>query len=107
MVLLNIPLTFIMVFAVMLYCRKLFGIRFKHRSDEVAVAAFGALAITFVLSALSTLFQLYLLPDRPGPQRTAWQFVMRGYLGDCSLIAIAVMMVYLLRSQYREKMAEV
>ena len=34
---LNIPLTFIMVFAVMIFCRKIFGRNFKRRSDELAV----------------------------------------------------------------------
>ena len=32
---------------------------------------------------------------------------MRGYLGDCSLMAIAIMAVCLMRAQYREKMADV
>ncbi len=106
-VLLNIPMTFIMVFAVLLFCRHMFGRNIKRRSDEVAVVVLGALVITFVLSALCTLFQLYVFPDRPGPRRTAFQYVMRGYLGDCSLMAIAIMAVYLMRLQYREKMADV
>jgi LytS/YehU family sensor histidine kinase len=32
---------------------------------------------------------------------------MRGYLGDCSLMTIALIVAYLVRSQYREKMADV
>ena len=106
-VLLNIPLTFIMVFTVLLYCRYLFGLNLKRRGDEVAMAILGTLVITFVLSALCTLFQLFIFPDRPGPRRTTFQYVMRGYLGDCSLMAIAIMAVYLVRLQFREKMADV
>ena len=106
-VLLNIPLTFIMVFAVLLMCRHVFRMNIKRRSDEVAVIVLGALLITFVLSALCTLFQLYIFPDWPGPRRTVFQYVMRGYLGDCSLMAIAIMAVCLVRAQYREKMADV
>ena len=106
-VLLNIPLTFIMVFAVLLLCRHLFGRNIKRRSDEIALVVVGTLLITFVLSALCTLLQLYVFPDRPGPRRTAFQYVMRGYLGDCSLMAIAIMAVYLVRLQFREKMADV
>ena len=106
-VLLNIPLTFIMVFTVMLYCKKLFGRNFRRLGDEVAVVVFGALAITFVLSSLCTLFQLWVFPDRPGPRRTTFQYIMRGYLGDCSLIAMAVMVAYLVRAQFREKVADV
>ena len=106
-VLLNIPLTFIMVFAVLLLCRHVFRSNIKRRSDEVAVIVVGALVITFVLSALCTLFQLYIFPDRPGPRRTVFQYVMRGYLGDCSLMVIAILAVYLMRSQFREKIADV
>ena len=106
-VLLNIPLTFIMVFAVLLLCRYVFRRNIKRRSDEVVVIVLGALAITFVLSALCTLFQLYIFPDRPGPRRTVFQYVMRGYLGDCSLMVIAILAVYLVRSQFREKVADV
>ena len=104
---LNIPLTFIMVFAVMLYCRKIFERNFRRRSDEVVVIILGTLVITFVLSALFTTFQLIVFPDWPDPNRTVFKYIMRGYLGDCSLMAIAVMMVYLVRAQYREKVADV
>lgn len=106
-VLLNIPLTFIMVFAALLLCRHVFRRNIKRRSDEVALVVVGVLVITFVLSALCTLFQLYIFPDRPGPRRTVFQYVMRGYLGDCSLMAIAIMAVYLIRSQFREKIADI
>jgi len=104
---LNIPLTFIMVFAVMMYCRKIFGRNFKRRSDELAVIIIGTLVITFALSAMFTTFQLIVFPDWPDPNRTVFKYIMRGYLGDCSLMALAVMVVYLVRSQYREKMADV
>ena len=104
---LNIPLTFIMVFAVMLYCRKIFERNFRRRSDELVVIVLGTLAITFVLSALFTIFQLIIFPDWPDPNRTVFKYIMRGYLGDCSLMVIAVMVVYLVRAQYREKRADV
>lgn len=106
-VLLNIPLTFIMVFMVMLYCRYIFSRNLKRRSDEIAVVIIGTLLITFVLSALCTLLQLYIFPDWPGPRRTVYQYVMRGYLGDCSLMAIAIMAGYLVRAQFREKVADI
>ena len=106
-VLLNIPLTFVMVFAVLLLCRYVFDRNIRRHSDEVAVIILGTLVITFILSALCTLIQLYIFPDRPGPRRTVFQYIMRGYLGDCSLMAIAIMAVYLVRAQYREKKADV
>ena len=104
---LNIPLTFIMVFAVMLFCRNIFGRNFKRRTDELLVIIIGTLVITFMLSALFTIFQLIVFPDWPDPNRTVFTYIMRGYLGDCSLMVIAVMVVYLMRAQYREKMADV
>lgn len=106
-ILLNIPLTFIMVFAVILYCKMIFDRNYKRRLDELMVIVIGVLVITFLLSTLCTLLQLEVFPDRPGPPRTTFQYVMRGYLGDCSLMAIAVMAVYLLRAQFREKVADV
>ena len=104
---LNIPLTFIMVFAVMLFCRNIFGRNLKRRTDELIVIILGTLVITFMLSALFTIFQLIVFPDWPDPNRTVFTYIMRGYLGDCSLMVIAVMVVYLMRAQYREKMADV
>ncbi len=106
-VLLNIPLTFIMVFAVLLFCKVVFGRSPKRKVDELVLVILGTLAITFVLSTLCTLLQLKLFPDRPGPPRTTFQYVMRGYLGDCSLMAIALMAVYLIRAQYRTKVADI
>ena len=106
-VLLNIPMTFIMVFTVLLLCRYIFSRNIKRRRDEIALVVVGTLLVVFVLSALCTLFQLNVLPDRPGPRRTTFQYVLRGYLGDCSLMAIAIMAVFLVRLKYLEKVADV
>ncbi len=104
---LNIPFTFIMVFAVMLLCRFVFARNFKRRSDELAVIIVGTVVITFLLSAMFTIIQLIIFPNWPDPNRRVFSYVMRGYLGDCSLMTIALMVAYLARSQYREKMADV
>ena len=104
---LNIPFTFIMVFAVMLLCRSVFARNFKRRSYELVVIVLGTVVITFLLSAMFTIIQLIIFPDWPDPNRRVFSYVMRGYLGDCSLMAIALMVAYLVRSQYREKMADV
>jgi len=90
-----------------LYCKMVFGRNIKRRIDELMVILLGILVITFVLSAMCTLLQLEVFPERPGPPRTTFQYIMRGYLGDCSLMAIAVMAVYLLRALHREKVADV
>ena len=104
---LNIPFTFIMVFAVMMLCRRVFSRNYKWRSNELGVIILGTLVITFVLSALFTSIQLIIFPHWPDPNRTVFTYIMRGYLGDCSLMTIALMVAYLARSQYREKMADV
>ena len=96
-----------MVFAVVLYCKMVFGRNIKRRIDELMVVILGTLVITFVLSAMCTLLQLGVFSERPGPPRTTFQYIMRGYLGDCSLMSIAVMAVYLLRALHREKVADV
>lgn len=106
-ILLNIPLTFIMVFATIMFCKAIFSRNYKRRIDEVMLILVGTLVITFVLSTLCTLLQLKVFPDRPGPPRTLFQYVMRGYLGDCSLMAMTIMAVYLLRAQYHSKVADV
>ena len=106
-ILLNIPLTFIMVFAVMLYCKMIFGRNYKRKVDELMVIILGTLLVTFALSTMCTLIQLKVFPERPGPPRTTFQYVMRGYLGDCSLMAITIMAGYLLRAQFREKVADI
>ena len=106
-ILLNIPLTFIMVLAVMLYCKMIFGRNYKRQIDELMLVVLGTLVVTFALSTLCTVIQLRIFPERPGPPRTTFQYIMRGYLGDCSLMAITIMAVYLLRAQFREKMADI
>ena len=77
-ILLNIPLTFIMVFAVMLYCKMIFGRNYKRKVDELMVIILGTLLVTFALSTMCTLIQLKVFPERPGPPRTTFQYVMRG-----------------------------
>ena len=104
---LNIPFTFIMVFAVMMYCRGIFGKSFRRRSNELVVIILGTLVITFVLSAMITIIQMIIFPRWPHPNRTVFAYIMRGYLGDCSLMTIVLLMVYLVRAQYLGKMADV
>ena len=99
----NVPFTFLMIFSVFLYNRKIMGRTFKWRRDEIFVNIIGTLLISGLLSSACTIIQLYIWPNRPGPQRSLIECVSRGLLGDFSLIAIAFVFSYLQRSLYKEK----
>ena len=99
----NVPFTFLMIFSVFLYNRKVMGKNFKRRGDELIANVVGTLLIAGVLSTICTLLQLYLWPYRPIPHRSMIGYISRGMLGDFTLIAIAFVFSYLQRSLYQEK----
>ena len=103
LILFNIPLTFIMVFSVFLYIRKIMSLPIKRRYDEIAAIVVGSLLIALVLSTLCTLLQLRVFPHHPGPPRTAMQSIKKGYLGDLPMMIFVIMACYLTRSLYKEK----
>ena len=99
----NIPFTFLIIFSVFLYNRRIMARAFRKLRNEMLVNIIGTLLIAFVLSSLCTLLQLYLWPYQPGPHRSLISYVSRGMLGDLSLVTIAFVFSYLRRSLYREK----
>ena len=103
----NVPFTFLMIFSVFLYNRRVMGKNYKRRRDEILENIIGTLLIASFLSAACTIIQLYIWPNRPGPQRSLIECVSRGMLGDLSLITIAFVISYLQRSLYKEKKAAV
>ena len=105
--LLNIPLTFIMVFAVLLYNRKIMSKQIRLLRDEIIVNVLGSIFIALLLSALITILQTVLWPNPPGPQRSLFHHISRGWLSDLSLVSIAIMACYLLRSLNKERMTAV
>lgn len=107
LILLNIPLTFIMVFVVSLCNRKIMSLPIKRRVNELIINISISLVVALLMSMLCTLLQLYLLPNHPGPERTTFSFISRGWLGDIPLLTIVVMANYLARALYREKMVAV
>ena len=104
---LNIPLTFILVFSVLLYCRKVMSRRFSLFRDELVIIILGSLVIALLLSALITLLQSFLWPNPPGPPRTLFHHISRGWLSDLPLVVIALMACYLLRSLNQERVMAV
>ena len=99
----NVPFTFLMIFAVFLYNRKVMAKTYKRHSDELMMNIIGSLLIAGVLSSICTLVQLYIWPYGPGPQRSIIGYISRGMLGDFTLVAIAFVFSYLQRSLYQEK----
>ena len=99
----NVPFTFLMIFSVFLYNRKIMAKSFKWYRDELVTNVIGTLLIAGVLSSLCTLVQLYVWPYGPGPQRSLIGYVSRGMLGDFTVVAIAFVFSYLQRSLYQER----
>lgn len=105
--LLNIPLTFILVFSVFFFNKRILGVTFRHQRDQLVASILGSLFIALLLSTLFTLMQLWIWPHLPGPPKSTFHHVRSGWLGDLPLMAIAVMACYLLRSLYQEKIVAV
>ena len=99
----NIPFTFLIIFLVFLYNRKIMGRSYWRHRNELLMSIVGTLLIAGLLSSLCTLLQLYLWPYRPGPNRSLIGYVSRGMLGDFPLVAIALVFSYLQRALYQEK----
>ena len=99
----NFPFTFLMIFSVFVFNRKIMGRTFKSHRNEVLMNIIGSLLLASLLSSICTLIQLYIWPYGPGPQRSLMGYISRGMLGDFMLVAIAFVFSYLQRSQYYEK----
>lgn len=105
--LLNIPLTFILVFSVFFYIRKIMSIKFRWQRDELIANIVGSMLIALVLSTLFTMLQMWIWPYLPGPPRTPFHRIRSGWFGDLPLMAFAIMSSYLSRSLYQRKMIAV
>ena len=103
----NIPFTFLMVFTVFVYNRRIMRKTFKWQQDELVINILGSILITIVLSSICTVLQLYIWPHNPGPPRTLLGYLSRGLLGDLTMATIAFVFSYLQRSLYKEKMIAV
>ena len=99
----NVPFTFLMIFSVLVFNRRIMSMSFKRRSDELIVNIIGSLVIAGVLSSICTVLQLYIWPHAPGPQRSLLGYITRGLLGDFMMLTVAFVFGYLQRSLYMEK----
>ena len=103
LILLNVPLTFVMIFALFLYIRRIFTVQFKKDYWEIVFSIVGTLLITLTLSALITVLELQIWPNLPGPPKPLIHHIKIGWLGDVFLMIITLLTSYLLRSIYQRK----
>ncbi len=104
---LNIPITFILVFLVLLYNRRIMSIGFKRLRDEVVVNVLGSAVITIAISTAGTFIQIFVWPDFPGLPHSIYRFLRLGWTNDLTLTSVAMVTGYLFRSLNKEKMVAV
>lgn len=105
-VLVNIPLTFFLVFIVLLYDKKIMGMVFNKKRDEFFAIIFGSIFIGIIMSSLCIVFQWVGWPHWR-PNNPLYICAVKGWLGDLPLYAFAVLSAYLLRSVYLQKKSAV
>ena len=105
-VMVNIPLTFVMVLILLLFDKKIMSLRLKKKRDEFSAILIGSLLVGIIMSSLCIAFQWYCWPSWR-PPHSLFICIVKGWLGDLPLYAIAVLSAYLLRSVYFEKKAAV
>ncbi len=103
LLLVNVPLTFLMLFALFCYIRRVFTIQFKKDYYDIIVNIVGSLLITLGLSTLITVLEFMIWPNLPGPPKPLIHHITIGWLGDLFLMIIALLTSYLLRSIYQRK----
>lgn len=103
LLLVNVPLTFLMLFALFCYIRRIFTIQFKKDYYDIIINIVGSLLITLVLSTLITVLEFMIWPNLPGPPKPLIHHITIGWLGDLFLMIIALLTSYLLRSIYQRK----
>ena len=103
LLLVNVPLTFLMLFALFCYIRKVFTIHFRKDYYDIGFNIVGSLLITLVISTLITVLEFKMWPHLPGPPKPLIHHITMGWLGDSFLMIIVLMTSYLLRSIYLRK----
>ena len=103
LILLNAPLTFVMLFVRFLYIRRVFTVQFKKDYYEIVFNIVGTLLITIALSTLITVMEFKIWPNLPGPPKPLIHHIKIGWLGDLFLTIITLLTSYLLRSIYQRK----
>lgn len=92
-------LSFVLLFLLFLYSRRIMRVRFKKKGSEIAVLILGSLLITLVLSVLFTLGPMTF---HKGLARPNFMFFMvrGGLMRDLSFMCIVILTSQLMRSLY-------
>ena len=105
-VMMNAVLSFVMIFILFLYNRRIMGLSFRKKGYETFFIIMGSILITIVLSIVISLVTSFV--GRPWPEPFIdYRHIRDGFLRDFSLMTIVIMVAQLVRVQYDNKMAAV
>lgn len=102
MIALNVVFSYIMAFLLFLYERKVLGIHFKLKRDELIANIIGSLLVGLAISTLITVLNHQFWP-LPGGDHLLFRTICRSWLGDLPLIILPVMISYMFRSMHLEQ----
>lgn len=102
----HVATSFVMLFVLFLYNRKLMMLNFSKKWHETFSAIFGSVLITTVLSISFSYLILSIDPYTPGPP-IHFRMIRDCLVRDYTLMAVVVMAAYLLRALYNQKMIAV
>ena len=107
-ILINIVFSFVMVFTLFLFQRKVLSYPFKVKRDELIANIVGSIMIGLAISTLITWIQhLVWAPPATARHHTLFHTICRSWLGDLPLIILPVLIGYLMRSMHLEKIAAI
>ena len=102
----HVATSFVMLFVLFLYNRKLMMLNFSKKWHETFSAVFGSVLITTILSISFSYLILSIDPYTPGPP-IHFRMIRDCLVRDYTLMAVVVMAAYLLRALYNQKMIAV
>ena len=97
-----ISTSFIMVFLILVYNRKILSFTFKKKYIELTLMVLGSLTIGAVLSIGFVFTRAALAPQHPDAE-FLYNFMRDSLVRDLSMTAVVLLVVQLLRSQYYQK----
>jgi len=101
-ILLQTGLSFVLLFLLFMYNRRIMSIAFVKKWRELFFAIFGSMLITTVLSVLFSYFPTLIDSRKPSSQ-FLFRMIRDGLVRDYSLTALVIMACHLMRSLYRQK----
>ncbi|MBO4568062.1 MAG: histidine kinase [Bacteroidales bacterium] len=94
--------SFIIVFLILLYNRKVLSYSYKNKYNELIVIILGSLIITAVFSIGFVYTRAALSPQHPDPE-FMYKIMRDSLVRDLTMAAVVLLVVQLLRSQYYQK----